>query len=1400
MEAELNFLQTAKKTLLEDKGLFSSDFSRWVSSWTDSVEYYFGDKPLKPPPEVELVEHTGGIHELPEDNPEMLGGHHEEKLNEDEEAEWGADDDLPGGLAEEDLDLGVAEELQAPVPEWGSQQYIDQLAAREAAQLEEMGIEMQTVELGPEVVADTSEVLADMAEAAEIVAEATEATAMGILGGVAMGALGAAAMVGATIGMDELLGYLKKKKRVFHEADDDPWMGYVGYFVLGRIWYPMYVDMVSHDHKIVTIAWKDMTGFLRFTNVNRSPRLQYYDPEKPDVGNNVNDSRLRFLHPLVRFIVPKMPKVILKNGKAMNIPYYRQYPVGTSVKMIKTGQRGRIVRGMIFGNNQGYNKDGTYDKYRIRVGGNFVYATPAAFKVRRVVPKHGAKGKLGRWLPNRQKPKGIRKKTVLAILHSKAREEVYARKKRDAEIKKVSEERNTTDRVSRKIIAAEKAKKKHDQTAAHCEAMLAKAKRQSARAEKELKAEVAQAKLQGDTEVKRMQTELRDSVRAGAMAQWAAEDEAKELRKELAEQNNFNQHSESDPVALPVKHVDHDFVQQHNPGRASYIDSQGQFHTRGGIGRRRLVGSGADNAWDFLVTTFFNQPSGGQAGKIVGDMGGKRGVPNLRTPDTHDNEVINMWKNVLYHWVRANTELGDWRQAEGRKHWEEFKQYVASGQNPNIHGDPPKGYSNLLQAYMYMCAAGYHRSQFIANDSENVTNATEQELFAAQVEHGYSEAQQSGSGSELTTAKSKSKTRSPTPTLSEYALRQGPPVNYMEPGTLSGLHTNDQEFANTQERLDFENANRASSSIGQRWEVALLPYNSTDLATWLPPIVKVLPPIIYLNTRHMAFNKNAYFARSTDKFHEGPAHVGRSVVFGEGTQEEQTAGWESHFVGLFDAYQREWQETYGWKRPTWLDLKRIPNTPDHQQHTYCNEVRAQVILPQFLARWGDRLLNMCFEDTIRRREESPDQPGEFRLMVVSEEIEYEGVTYDSVFDLFHKELPKGEVSDMTQTFGRRGQGGQAANNFTRYVLDGFLILSPIDILVLQDYTAETNWVASFAKYLETETESRVTDAHYLQPWIFCLTHMVAEGVIREGSEEDLQKMFIIIEKMRYWMWNRVRPDLSSAPNYSLPTFVAWTGQSQVHERGRFAEFCWFLASTGGNFNIPTAGTFFPYCAWSRDISHEVNKEFGLSMSDETAAELLSRFRDLKTLDCQARQEVMHAHAGPLFPMPKTALSETLDFVPHSDRMSLTSVTGSSTVPAPTPKRRNRKPRPPSLAAIPEGSEHSHDVRLLAQPFGTKSFLEGLEAVPSYQLDVPAHVSPDPSVFTPASNRSEPMLNQGTRTKTRSRTKTISPDPPAPGDPYVIQEYAPTTDLPFNYMPYIVLGVVLIGLAYITDER
>ena len=48
------------------------------------------------------------------------------------------------------------------------------------------------------MVEDTSVVLAEVAEAGEIVAEAVEATSAGLVGGVALGVLGAAALIGLT--------------------------------------------------------------------------------------------------------------------------------------------------------------------------------------------------------------------------------------------------------------------------------------------------------------------------------------------------------------------------------------------------------------------------------------------------------------------------------------------------------------------------------------------------------------------------------------------------------------------------------------------------------------------------------------------------------------------------------------------------------------------------------------------------------------------------------------------------------------------------------------------------------------------------------------------------------------------------------------------------------------------------------------------------------------------------------------------------------------------------------------------------------------------------------------------------------------------------------------------------
>ena len=138
-----------------------------------------------------------------------------------------------------------------------------------------------------------------------------------------------------------------------------------------------------------------------------------------------------------------------------------------------------------------------------------------------------------------------------------------------------------------------------------------------------------------------------------------------------------------------------------------------------------------------------------------------------------------------------------------------------------------------------------------------------------------------------------------------------------------------------------------------------------DRATWLPPIIKQGAPIVYLNTRSYKFNANAIQAPSLNKFRDGAQGAGNSIIFGMGSAEEQTEGWKSHFVATFDAYQRTWQETFGWRRPTWIDLKQIPNTADHRQHVMCQEIRSELVLPTLLERWPDRLLNLCFDDQTR---------------------------------------------------------------------------------------------------------------------------------------------------------------------------------------------------------------------------------------------------------------------------------------------------------------------------------------------------------------------------------------------------------------------------------------------------
>ena len=111
-------------TLMDDTPL-GTRVGGWVDSFSETINHwgswFSGSKPVAPAPEVELQAFHGTIHELPEEQEPLLGGH------EETEAEWGDDSELPGG----DLDYEQIMELEAPPPPFGSEAYIQGLKRAE---------------------------------------------------------------------------------------------------------------------------------------------------------------------------------------------------------------------------------------------------------------------------------------------------------------------------------------------------------------------------------------------------------------------------------------------------------------------------------------------------------------------------------------------------------------------------------------------------------------------------------------------------------------------------------------------------------------------------------------------------------------------------------------------------------------------------------------------------------------------------------------------------------------------------------------------------------------------------------------------------------------------------------------------------------------------------------------------------------------------------------------------------------------------------------------------------------------------------------------------------------------------------------------------------------------------
>ena len=132
-----------------------------------------------------------------------------------------------------------------------------------------------------------------------------------------------------------------------------------------------------------------------------------------------------------------------------------------------------------------------------------------------------------------------------------------------------------------------------------------------------------------------------------------------------------------------------------------------------------------------------------------------------------------------------------------------------------------------------------------------------------------------------------------------------------------------------------------------------------------------------------------------------------------------------------------------------------------------------------------------------------DIAAEFSNLCQAEPMEFGGTKYASLMDLFKANLKIDEDPgvDMFKTFGKG-----TAKSFTDYVIGGFMVLSPLDILSCQDQLSGTNWLAQFAKFCEINNAEKTYVIHWQLPWLFCLTHMIHENLVREGEDGALSQM------------------------------------------------------------------------------------------------------------------------------------------------------------------------------------------------------------------------------------------------------------------------------------------------------
>ena len=145
--------------------------------------------------------------------------------------------------------------------------------------------------------------------------------------------------------------------------------------------------------------------------------------------------------------------------------------------------------------------------------------------------------------------------------------------------------------------------------------------------------------------------------------------------------------------------------------------------------------------------------------------------------------------------------------------------------------------------------------------------------------------------------------------------------------------------------------------------------------------------------------------------------------------------------------------------------------------------------------------------------------------------------------------------------------------------------------------------------------------------------------MREGDDGAIVQMQGLVENMRLFAYNRI---IVEEPNYSIPTFDEWAFNPDKRS-DRFAQFCWFIASTAGNFAMRCAGSWFPFCALCPDVSEALNSTYGMAPTQEQSHLLVVEFRKLTKNYCTRSVQLQRDHAGGRalmqMPMPPAQVPE-----------------------------------------------------------------------------------------------------------------------------------------------------------------